>query len=116
MTDIKNNTKKMKKRILAIAAACTAIPVKPSTPATIATIKKSSTQPNITDSLQCHEFMANSATKNPQAHIMSLFRSLTTCPCGILSANQNKNTGNQGKNTKDDAWNGKARNYRRDTY
>lgn len=44
---IRNNTIKMKNKILAIEAAPAAIPVKPNTAATIATIKNISAQRNI---------------------------------------------------------------------
>lgn len=46
--DITNSIKKMTKRILAIPAACAAMPVNPKTPATTATMRKSKTQLSMT--------------------------------------------------------------------
>ena len=48
MSERTNNTKKIKKRILAIEAAPEAIPPKPKMAATIAIIKKITVQRNIT--------------------------------------------------------------------
>jgi hypothetical protein len=47
ISETTNNTINMKKTILAISTAATAIPVKPSTPAIRAMTKNVSTQPNI---------------------------------------------------------------------
>jgi len=44
INETRKNTRKIKKRILAIPAAATAIPVKPRTPAIIAIIKKTAAQ------------------------------------------------------------------------
>lgn len=46
-SEMMNSIRKITKSIFAMAAACTAIPVKPRTPATIATTKKSRTQFNM---------------------------------------------------------------------
>jgi len=70
MTEIRNNTIKMKKRILAIEAAPAAIPPKPNTAATIAMIRKVTVQRNIT--INFNEeigFMQPEKTNGPDPHI-----------------------------------------------
>lgn len=61
---MRNNTKKIKKMILAIAAAATATPVKPKIPATIATIKNIKTHTNIIDFLTDFLKIKNIAEKS----------------------------------------------------